>query len=419
MVTTGKNFEGIVEMLNNFKSQVQTFSALGLSNINKHSENFLKRILNLIYDYELENLNKGKSNYPGLDLGDTGEGIAFQITATRKSEKIDDTLVTCLKYNHYNTFKEVNVFILTNKQSSYTIKTVTEPHFTFSPEKNIKDFNDLFKDIEHLAPTKMKALHDYIESELHPVLESIRDNKSEDEQYLLDIVAAMQESRMPKYSIWRAKVLLKTESVSVPKIYSQLNAFLSKPELKNQYLPIFNEALRKSQSHKQILYFQQLQRTHAQNYFYGNAMLLEPSSINVEKANYTNGEILSNLLSEMVMLLTCILFFSKQANGNFEIEVSITMESNGAVYFHPRDSLILDHIINNFRLESPFKMTETITNVHTSTLTDLLQQIMHGFICHEPNIFNNEPFINIKRDSTEFVIDKIKTALGVSDYSLL
>ena len=186
MVTTGKYFEEIVGMLNNFKSEVQTFSALGLLNINKHSENFLKRILNLTYNYELENLNKGKSNFAGLDLGDTGDGVAFQITSTKKSDKIDDTLITCLKYRHYETFKQINVFILTNKQSTYTIKTVTEPHFTFSAEKNIIDFNDLFKEIEHLAPTKMKAMNEYITTELQPVIEAIRDDKFQDEKYLLD-----------------------------------------------------------------------------------------------------------------------------------------------------------------------------------------------------------------------------------------
>jgi len=83
MINTGKNFEEIVEMLSNFKIQVQTFSALGLTNINKHSENFIKRLLNLTYDFELENLNKHKSNFPGLDLGDFSEGIAYQITATK------------------------------------------------------------------------------------------------------------------------------------------------------------------------------------------------------------------------------------------------------------------------------------------------------------------------------------------------
>ncbi len=295
---------------------------------------------------------------------------------------------------------------------------MTQPHFPFFPETNIKDFNDLYKDIQYLTPKKMKALHDYIKSELQPVLESIRENKSEDENLLLDIDASMQESKMLKYFIWRSKVLLTTENISVPKIYTQLNAFFSKPALKNQYLPIFNDALLKSKSNKLINYFQQLKRTYDQNYFYGNAMLLEPSSITIEKADYTDREILSTLSSEMVMLLTCILFFSKQAQGNFEIEVSVTMETNGLVYFHPTYSLVLKNILNNFILDSPFKMTETVANVHTSTLADLLQQIMYGFISKEPCILNNEPFINIKRDATEAVINNIKRALGVSDCSM-
>ena len=419
MVKTGKYFEEIVEMLNNFKSEVQTFSALGLLNINKHSENFLKRILNLTYNYELENLNKGKSNFPGLDLGDTGDSVAFQITATKKSDKIDDTLSTCLTYKHYEKFKAINIFILTNKQSTYTLKTVTEPHFSFSAEKNIMDFNDLFKEIEHLAPTRMKAMYEYIKSELQPVIEAIRDNKFEEEKYLLDATEGMKESGMPNYSLWKSKITLKTEHISVPEIYSKLKDFLPRPALNNLYLPILNDALRKSQSNKQIVYFQSLQRTPVANYFYGNAMLLEPSSITIEKADYTNDAILSNLLSEMIMLLTCILFFSKHAKSNFEIEVSIQIETNGVVHFHPTRSLVLEHMVNTFTLDSPFKMTETITNVHNSTLADLLQQVMHGFIAHQPSFLNSEPFISIERTSTENVIGHIKSELGVNDYNIL
>ncbi|HLA54569.1 MAG TPA: SMEK domain-containing protein [Flavobacterium sp.] len=119
MINSGKQLEEIISMLNNFRSEVQALSALGLLNINKHSENFIKRILNLIYELELESLNDGKSNYPGIDLGDKGESIAFQITATKKSEKIDDTLKTCLKFKHYDTFTTIKTFILTSKQKTY------------------------------------------------------------------------------------------------------------------------------------------------------------------------------------------------------------------------------------------------------------------------------------------------------------
>ena len=206
MIQTGKYYEGIVEMLNNFRSEVQIFSSLGLLNINKHSENFMKRLLNLTYGYELENLNKEKSNYPGIDLGDTGDSIAYQITATKKSEKIDETLAACLKHKHYETFKTINVFILTSKQTTYTLKVTTDPLFAFLPETNIIDFSDLLKDIEHLDPSRIKALHDYIKSELQPTIEAIRNDKSDDKESLLDIPAALTKCGMTNYFHWHSQV---------------------------------------------------------------------------------------------------------------------------------------------------------------------------------------------------------------------
>lgn len=410
MITTGKNFEDIVTLINNFKSEVQIFSALGLTNINKHSENFLKRILNLTYNLELENLNKGKSNFPGLDLGDTSDGIAFQITASKKSEKIDDTLTVCLKFKHYESFQTIKVFILTSKQNSYSIKTTTEPHFSFLPENNIIDFNDLLKDIEHLDAQRMKAMKDFLNSELQPVIDSIKNNAKEEKKLLLDV----SKSKLSNYSHWQTKVTIKTENISSPEIYTKLNSFLSSAALKNNYLPIFNNALRTINSHKEVMFLDQFQKTHAINYFYGNGMLLENSSITIEKANYTDGEILSNLLSEMVMLLTCIIFFNEQAKSNFEIEIEVFYKTNTKVYFFPKDSLIIENVMSSFILESPFELKTTITNIETTTLADLLQQIIYCFVSKEINHYYQEPFLTIKRDSTEFVINNIKRELGIN-----
>lgn len=220
---------------------------------------------------------------------------------------------------------------------------------------------------------------------------------------------------MTTFSLWQSKVVLNNEKISVPDTYNKLNVFLSTPALKNNYLPIFKVALRKKSSNKEILYQDELQQSYLQNYFYGNAMSIEPSSITIEKANYTNDTIMFNLLQEMIMLLTSILFFSKEAKGNFEISVSISLEANIKVFFNPRDSLVVNHLLNTFILDSPFEFMETITDVHTSTLADLLQKIMHGFVSHELNILSADPFINIEQASTEFVIKKIKKQLGIND----
>ncbi len=412
MINTGKKFEEIVQMLNNFKSEVQISSTLGLSNINKHSENFLMRILNLTYNLELENLNKKKPNFPGLDLGDEGDGIAYQITATKKSGKIDNTLSTCLKCKHYDTFKTINILILTTKQKNYSLKTITEPFFEFLPKENISDIDDLLKDIEHLEPIKIDALNTYIKAELQPVIEAIRTNKTNQRKLLLDIDKTLVDLKVPKYCLWHAKINLKNSNISAPEIYRKLDSFLPKAALRYKYLGIFNNTFRINQSSKEIFYCENIKKTHATNYFYGNAMLIEKASITIERANYTDGEILYNLLSEMVSLLSSVLFFSSEAKNNFEIEIEIYLKTNTKVYFYPRDSLVLDKSMNSFILDSPFEMETSLNDVHTSTITDLLQEIMNGFIS-ESNSTILDPFVNINRESTDFVINNIKETLGI------
>lgn len=49
-------------------------------------------LLNLTYDYELENLNREKMNYPGIDLGDRYNRVAVQITSESDREKIEKTI---------------------------------------------------------------------------------------------------------------------------------------------------------------------------------------------------------------------------------------------------------------------------------------------------------------------------------------
>lgn len=414
MIQTGKYFEEIVKMLNNFRSEVQILSSLGLVNINKHSENFIKRVLNITYGSELENLNLGKLNFPGIDLGDTGDGVAYQITATKKSDKIDDTLSACLKYKHYETFKTINVFVLTSKQGSYTLKISTEPYFTFSPDKNIIDFSDLLKDIEHLGPSRMKALHDCIKADLQPTIEAINEVTLENKVQLLNTALGMSNCGIPTYCHWQSKVVLNNLNISVPEMHTKLNAFLPSPALKNHYLSILNPALRKNSSNKEILYQQEVIGSGVSNLFYGLAMLVEKSSITIERVTYTDNKILVNLLPEMVMFLTQILFFYQNSKGKFEIEVAVSLESNTRAYFHPTNSLVIDHIFNTFTLESPFELKETLTDINTSTLADLLQKIMHGFICNQPSFISNDPFLTINLDSTVFVINNIKNALGIA-----
>jgi len=414
MIKTGKYFEEIVEMLTNFRSEIQAFGALGLLNINKHSEHFIQRILNLTYGYELDNLNKETSNFPGLDLGDTGEGIAFQISSTRKSEKIDHTLSQCLKYKHYEKFASINVFLLTSKQSSYSINTVTEPFFSFSPEKNIWDFNDLFKDIEKLPPSVMEILHNFIRTELRPTLDSIRKDEPIKPKWILDTSVGLKLPRIKTFYRWQSKVCIKNLKLTVPEILSHLESFFPKAAMKVKFLPMFNVALRKPISKKEVLFIQEVIGTAFGNIFHGHALLIEESTLTVEKITYSNEEMSSNLQDEMLMLLTTILFFNKQFEISHDIEVSILIESNTKLHFYPVNSFVIEHLFNDYQLESPLEFSTILNDVQKSSLAQLLQKIMYGFVAHEPTLISSAPFITIDSKATEFAINNIKGFLGIA-----
>ena len=92
MLTRGYIIGKLVDDLAGLKSKVETRNKLGLFDLTKFSEDFFKELINIIYDLNLVNLNRERNNNPGLDLGDKVKKRAFQITSTKKSQKIKQTL---------------------------------------------------------------------------------------------------------------------------------------------------------------------------------------------------------------------------------------------------------------------------------------------------------------------------------------
>ncbi|HMK24879.1 MAG TPA: SMEK domain-containing protein [Chitinophagaceae bacterium] len=422
MIESGKNFDNIVEKLTVLRREIEVKSNLGLLDINKHCENFIKRLLNLTYNYNLENLNKAVANFPGLDIGDKGKGIAYQITATRKSDKVDDTLTTCLRYGHYKTFPGINVFILTSKQGSYTIKTITDPHFTFDPQKNIVDFDGLIKDIQHVDLDKLKSISDYINSELPYTIAALNEapeKEIEKESKILTPEMVLQKTGMTTYCHWKSKISILDQSLSVPEIHTKLNQFLTPVAKRVTHLPILNPTLMRNSGTSEILYAQDTIPSGVRNMFSGHSLSIKPSAITLEYTDYSDHELLTNLLKEMVGLLTIILFFSAHSKtASFKILIEIKYETNTDLIFHSDRSLIKDTpIYNTYKLDNRnFKFTDTLSDVLTPTIANLFQNILYGFIAKGPGFLmdpfvSKDPFLTIDITPTEFVIENIKKSL--------
>ncbi len=419
MIKAGKHLEEIIEMLIRLQAEIQISNTLGLTNISKHSENFVRTLLNLVYEYDLENLNKDNSNFPGLDLGDIDEKIAYQITATKKSEKIDDTLSTCIKFEHYKIFDKIKIFTLTKKQRSYSLKTETEPKFYFDTNVDIVDFNMIIKEIENLPQFKIEKIYKFVKNELASTIESINKNENyvDGFTFILDPQKTLKTTGLDSYSLWNTTILLKSEAISIPKIHAKLNWLLKSSELRMKYLPIFDEKFRKESDAKSndLIYADEIQKTHASNYFYGFGLKLGASSITIEKANFTNDLIVLNLRREMEMIIVAILCLSSLSTQNLCIQISSKFDANNDVFLSSATSLIIKNLFGKYYLSTQTEPVEVVSDIKTQTLAELLQSLAHIFMSKSNSFFPPNPYVEIDRQFTEENIELIKKEFNISN----
>lgn len=123
------------------------------------AEYYVGILLNEIYGYELKNLNDDTRNNVGIDLGDSANALAVQVTATRKRVKIQETIDKFLKYGLHESYDALYIFVLTEKQGSYK-EFDTSGKFSFDPDKHIIDVSDLIQEINRLDTAHLRRLSD-------------------------------------------------------------------------------------------------------------------------------------------------------------------------------------------------------------------------------------------------------------------
>ncbi|WP_179020755.1 SMEK domain-containing protein [Winogradskyella forsetii] len=165
MITRGSLIGKIVDDFSSLKHQLDTRNKLGFTDLSLFCEDFIKEVLNITFNLNLKNLNQIRSNNPGLDLGDTREEIAFQITSTNTSKKVNDTL-NKITSQQKQTFTKFKILIIGKKQSSYSIQTNT---IDFIINRDIIDLDDLLKSIVILELDKLNTLYNLFKLEFRSV----------------------------------------------------------------------------------------------------------------------------------------------------------------------------------------------------------------------------------------------------------
>lgn len=147
-------------------TQVELSTNQGRLDVNFSLEDALIPILRAAYNLpKLVNLNRRQKNFPGIDLGDDHDRVAFQVTSTTSLEKVKKTLTSFMDNQFFNTFDELFVLTLTKKQSSYSqasLDQITCDRFAFIAQKHVIDLGDVLAKVAGLRiPAQERVLNDF------------------------------------------------------------------------------------------------------------------------------------------------------------------------------------------------------------------------------------------------------------------
>jgi len=164
MIKRESYIKEIAESFALLSRQVEILNSVNFFDINIVAEDFFAGLLNLIYGYNLRNLNVSKKNTPAIDLGDEKNRISIQVTSDNSSEKIKETICKFIEKKSYLEYDKLVILILTKKKN-YTTVFDTKDKFKFDCAKDIIDYQDLMKIARGKNVKELRNLSEFLSEE--------------------------------------------------------------------------------------------------------------------------------------------------------------------------------------------------------------------------------------------------------------
>ncbi|MGV0026512.1 SMEK domain-containing protein [Phormidesmis priestleyi] len=165
VLTRESYFKEIGNNLALLQQSIEFRTASNLHDLGILAEDFVKDLLNIVFDFQLENLNSINSNQAGIDVGDTLNKVAVQVTSTTSRQKVKTTIDKFISHKLYEKYSRLYVFILKGKQQS-SKKFDTQGCFDFQESDDITDFKVLLTKIQCLETEKLQQIWEFVDREM-------------------------------------------------------------------------------------------------------------------------------------------------------------------------------------------------------------------------------------------------------------
>lgn len=166
-------FDYIEEKLHVLARRIETRGKLNLLDLHLHSENFYLHFFNLLYGFELQNLNTVKTNVEAIDLVDHTNKNVIQVSATCSKKKVESALSKgSLKDLSDYTFKFISI---AKNASNLRKKSFINPYsINFIPSSDVYDIVSILSDVVVKSTSEIRKIYDFIKSELGTETDIVR-----------------------------------------------------------------------------------------------------------------------------------------------------------------------------------------------------------------------------------------------------
>lgn len=191
-------------LLGRFAHEVKVANAMGLFDINTVAEDFLIPIFAITFNSpNLRNQNRIQMNFPSVDLGCPTSRTSIQITSDPSSSKICKTLEKFESHNLSNDFDSLYVYVITEKQNSYSSNKLKEAvsnlSIEFDSSTDILDYHDLAKMLAVLTIEQLESINNYLEEGFRQTDAHLQFRKNLDEFLRVSQQKIEDEKRTKKY----------------------------------------------------------------------------------------------------------------------------------------------------------------------------------------------------------------------------
>ena len=158
----------ILKSLSHLTTEIKMNNGAGRMDLNKTAEDFFCGLLNIILgnSINLTNMNHIHNDFPAIDLGDPHHGIAVQVTATEKRDKIRTTLKKFFENNLDLIYPNRLIILIIGRAENYSKDFTLERGYSFDPAKDIWDEVTLGREINMLDLERLVVLDSYLATNL-------------------------------------------------------------------------------------------------------------------------------------------------------------------------------------------------------------------------------------------------------------